>query len=297
VGKLIVHVALITAKLIMLPFGFPFDHTYNEDYHIDRYLEGTASNKPPKIFNFGNGFTLAKEGVDASIQCAKCGIHADFNLYGRLAFSLKDGITDGTVSFHNNDPFTVDALFGITVTGKALSKTWSEPIKSFPVPGASISIPDIFTLGAEVTFSAALTVEVEGNAQMLVGGSFRMDPGHAQVSLIAEKNSGIVGLGSKFTPVARARGAISVTADVGLPIALEAGIDVLAGKWKKTVAIVDTPSVYLKGTFSTGQGSSCNNGIELRLGVKNRIHAAAIDLWDYELRDDILYEKGLTCLS
>ena len=61
--------------------------------------------------------------------------------------------------------------------------------------------------------------------------------------------------------------------------------------------MIDTPALYLSAEASSGDGKACNNGIELRAGIKNKIHVAALDMWDYVLRDDILYEKGITCLT
>ena len=82
-----------------------------------------------------------------------------------------------------------------------------------------------------------------------------------------------------------------------MPIALEVGLDVLNGKFKKTVGLVDTPAIYISTKLSSNEGSTCNNGIELRAGIKNKIHVAALDLWDYQIRDDVLYEKGITCVT
>lgn len=43
--------------------------------------------------------------------------------------------------------------------------------------------------------------------------------------------------------------------------------------------------------------TNANNGIELGAGVKNRIYVATLDLWEYDIRTDILYEKGIACVS
>jgi hypothetical protein len=45
------------------------------------------------------------------------------------------------------------------------------------------------------------------------------------------------------------------------------------------------------------EDAKCNKGVELRAGVKNRIYVQALDLWDYDIRTDILYEKGITCIT
>lgn len=78
---------------------------------------------------------------------------------------------------------------------------------------------------------------------------------------------------------------------------MEVGLDVLNGKFKKTVGLVNKPSVYASATHSIDEGHKCDKGIELRAGVKNRVYVAALGLWDYDLRTDILYEKGIGCVT
>lgn len=53
---------------------------------------------------------------------------------------------------------------------------------------------------------------------------------------------------------------------MGLPIALEVGLDILNGKFKKTVGLINKPSVYASAIYSSGEGHKCDNGVELRAG-------------------------------
>lgn len=85
--------------------------------------------------------------------------------------------------------------------------------------------------------------------------------------------------------------------ELGLPIALEVGLDVLNGKFKKTVALVDKPSVYASASVTTDQSANCQNGVEIRAGVKNRIYASVLELYDYDIRTDVIFEKGLGCVT
>lgn len=55
--------------------------------------------------------------------------------------------------------------------------------------------------------------------------------------------------------------------------------------------------MYASATYSVNEGHKCDQGVELRAGVKNRIYVAALDLWDYDIRTDILYEKGIACVT
>lgn len=154
-------------------------------------------------------------------------------------------------------------------------------------------------LGPQLSVSVAFTATLEGKLELLVGGSFQIAAGSARASVKDTDANGFTGLDVKFTPVFRANGTFTATADLGLPIALECGIDVLNGKFKKTVGLIDTPSVYLQAIANRRDDGSvpCNDGVELRIGVKNRIHVAALDLWDYDLRDDVIYETAIGCVT
>lgn len=307
VSELIVENAVITLKLLMVPFGVPFDHSMSYDIRLDKDLSGAeAGNKPPKIFGIGNGFTLAKtvnHGVEFYVQCAKCGIHSNMNLNGRLAFSIRDGVTEGYVEFENRDTFTLDAQFGITLAGKLATRTWQTPFKDrngrelMKVPFTPLTIPGIITLGPMGSIGVAFTATLDGNAELLVGGSLTMTPGVMRVSVKEKDNNGIHGFTTKFTPVLKANGSFTATGDLGLPITIECGIDVLNGEFKKTVGLVDTPSIYMQAIAAHDPSSPCNNGVELRLGAKNRIHVAALDMWDYDIRDDVIYEAGIGCVT
>lgn len=74
-------------------------------------------------------------------------------------------------------------------------------------------------------------------------------------------------------------------------------MDILSGKFKKSVALVDKPSTYATATTTTDETAACPNGAEIRVGIKNRIYASALGLWDHDLDETILFEKQLACVT
>ncbi|OQD84941.1 hypothetical protein PENANT_c011G02128 [Penicillium antarcticum] len=313
VGDHIVELAVITVKLAGVVFGVPFDHTYHNDIKINQYLKSEIGNRPPAIFGMKDGYTLASsdnynnpEAFHWTVQCAKCGVHVNIDIDGRLAFSIKDGITEGSISFVNNDPLTLDAQFGISADGtvskskdkkKTIKPQKSKDLKTIPFGG--LIIPGILTLGPQVTFGVAVSLETEGKVELLVGGSVSIGAGHAIASLKGKNE--IKGFQPSFDPVFRAKGEFSLTGDVGLPVALEVGLTVLEGKFKETVGLVNTPSVYVKATANLelqARGeSTCKNGVQLKVGAKNRIHVAGFNIFEYELVNIPLFEKDLGCVN
>ncbi|KAJ5995665.1 hypothetical protein N7481_002642 [Penicillium waksmanii] len=322
VGDALIEIAVITAKLVLVPFGVPFDHTYHNDIKIHEYLRSNIGDRPPEIFGIKDGFKLASSDnyynpneFHWTVQCAKCGVHVNIDIDGRLAFSIKNGITEGSISFINNDPLTLDAQFGISadasVSGsKGKSKTIkskkTKDLKSIPFGG--LSIPGILNLGPQVTFGVAVGLEAAGKVEILVGGIVSIGAGHAIASLKGKNE--VKGFEPKFDPVFRAKGEFSLTGDIGLPVALEVGLTVLDGKFKKTVGLVNTPSVYVKATASlelqareesmdlqTREESTCKNGVQLKVGAKNRIHVAGFDVFEYEIANIPIFEKDLGCVN
>ena len=205
VAKLVIQLAVITAKLIAVPFGVPFDHSYHDDFKFDTYLKVDRTNRPPKVFG-KEGFNLAGTGNVWSIQCAKCGIHADFSIDGRLAFSIKDGITQGKVSLVNRDPFMLDAQFGIKIEKqqqKTIEEKWTKQLSSVPL--SPFAIPGIITLGPQATISVSLDLALNGQVELLIGGSLSISPGTATLSLVNKTENNLEGLVVTFTPVAQVR--------------------------------------------------------------------------------------------
>jgi hypothetical protein len=260
-----------------------------------------------------DGYTLASsnnyndpKAFHWTVQCAKCGVHVNIDIDGRLAFSIKDGITEGSISFVNNDPLTLDAQFGVSADGTASkSKDKKKTIKSKKtkdlksIPFAGLIIPGILTLGPQVTFGAAVSLEAEGKVEILVGGSISIGVGHAVASLKGKNE--VIGFEPRFDPIFRAKGEFSLTGDIGLPVALEVGLTVLDGKFKETVGLVNTPSVYIKATANLelqARGEdTCKNGVQLKVGAKNRIHVAGFEVFEYELVNIPLFEKDLGCVK
>lgn len=191
----------MAAKLIMVPFGVPFNHSYHHDFKFDYALEAIASNRPPPLFGFGEGYNLAGSGELYTVQCAKCGIHGDFTVAGRLAFSIEDGITEGRVSLLNREAFVIDAVFGITVEVQH-----DESIEGFSkqiaaVPLSTLTIPGIITLGPQISISGALDLVLNGKAELLIGGSFTLSPGEAVLDVVEKEDTKLDGLEPKFDPV------------------------------------------------------------------------------------------------
>lgn len=204
-ANLVFQVAIVTAKLIAVPFRVPFKHSYHEDYKVHKYLTATENNRPPSIFGIGDGFNLASSGHIYSVQCAKCGVNANLAVDGHFAFNIKEGITEGKVSLRNSEQFLIDAQFGIIIEHQKDESIKAATQQLAAVPLSPLAIPGIITLGPQASISVALDMVLNGKAELLVGGSLSLEPGVAALSLVHKEDNKLEGLEARFTPVAKVR--------------------------------------------------------------------------------------------
>ena len=93
-----------------------------------------------------------------------------------------------------------------------------------------------------MSLSTALNQAIDGSAQVLIGGTLTVAKGSTTLDIINPSRNSFTSFSSSFVPIAKAQGSISITADLGLPLKLEFGLDVLNGLFEKSIALVDTPS-------------------------------------------------------
>jgi hypothetical protein len=135
----------------------------------------------------------------------------------------------------------VDAIFGVT-----LEVQYDKPIEALNqsialVPMSPLSILGIITLGPELSISGALDLVLNGQAELLIGGSLKIAPGEAWLSLVDRADNSFTGFEASFDPVAKFRGSLMASVELGLPITIEVGLDMLNGKFKKTVGLTNKP--------------------------------------------------------
>ncbi|MCJ1430981.1 hypothetical protein MMC27_000331 [Xylographa pallens] len=288
--------AIKVASAIIPGFSHEFTKSYVNTFPINLgSASQTTSQSVAPVFGIGTAFSVADIGAVGTIQCVDCGVKGSVDVDGRLGFSIAKGITTASLTI-NAAQTTVVIQFGISANGK-ISHEFNKQL--FAVPLSPLTIPGIITLGPEVSLNTALNLAIDGSAQVLIGGTLTIAKGSTTLDVINPSQNSFTGFSSSFVPVAKAQGSISVTADLGLPVKLEFGLDVLNGLFKKSVALVDTPSCFI--TASVATDSSCN-GIDFEFGIQNRIYLdfpslPGVSKLDYNLRVDKIYSKNLGCVT
>ncbi|KAJ5895520.1 hypothetical protein N7495_007211 [Penicillium taxi] len=304
--KVIIAIAVITVKLLMVPFGFPFEQDYHADIAFDQRTGGKklGSDIASSLGGTQNNFVLSKPGAAVLMECESCGAKANFSFGGELAFSISKGIYKAQVFFTNHEAFIFDAVYGITVDAKAFKskgklKTTIEK-ELFAIPFFAIKIPKIITIGPQAVVNAAASIYVDSHAELRAGARFSIAAGEVILDAIEPKRNKASGFQPSLEPIFELRkGNVVATADLALPVGVEVALDILGGTWKKSVGVYTAPSVYFTAGISSGEGNACDNGIEMRVGAKNRVYTSALGLWEYEFKElgVTFFETGLGCLS
>lgn len=307
--KVIVAIAAVTLKLLVVPFGHPFEQGYHADIDFDHRTGGKklATDLGGALGGTDKGFVLSKAGAAVQMECESCGAKANFSFGGELAFSITKGIYKAQVSFINHEDFVFDAIYGITVDAKAFKdpaskgglKTTIEK-ELFALPFFAIKIPKIITIGPQVVVNAAASVYVDAHGEFRAGARFSIERGEVILDAMDRERNKASGFTPRLEPIFELKkGSVVATADLALPVGVEVALDILGGTWKKSVGVYTAPSIYFTAGVSSGEGHACDNGVELRVGAKNRIYTSALGIWEYEFKKlgITFYETGLGCLS
>ncbi|KAJ5893492.1 hypothetical protein N7495_005183 [Penicillium taxi] len=307
--KVIIAIAVITVKLLMVPFGFPFEQGYYADIAFDQRTGGQklGTDLGSSLGGTSNNFVLSKPGAAVLMECESCGAKASFSFGGELAFSISKGIYKAQVSFINHEAFVFDAIYGITVDAKKFKdKSSKGKLKTtiekelFALPFFAIKIPKIITIGPQAVVNAAASVYVDAHCELRAGARFSIAAGEVILDAMEPERNKASGFTPSLEPIFEVKkGSVVATADLALPVGVEVALDILGGTWKKSVGVYTAPSVYFTAGLSSGEGHACDKGVELRVGAKNRVYTSALGLWEYEFKKlgKTFYETGLGCLS
>ena len=150
----------------------------------------------------------------------------------------------------------------------AYKQSFTTPIASAGIPG--LSIPNVITVGPVLALDAELDVGVQAAGQILAGAHMTIPNFQASIDIVSGQSSA-----SGFTPVFTTRfeasGQITATADLGIPITVGIGIDIvpLGANGRKLLSIINKPSLEATATYaySSVAPGPCNNGIAYSLNL------------------------------
>lgn len=195
--------------------------------------------------NFGD-----KPGV--AFYCKDCGIKAFFTVSGTVHFSLLHGFSDGQLKA------TGDFYAGINIGMHAVyiikKKLGQKKLLHKGFPG--FEIPGIIIVGPELSVDAEASIEVKAEGQLLVGANMTMPNAVAVLSLTDSKKSYQSGWTPQYTKTFQAHGEIAAGLVFELPIGLAFGVSMFSGKFKKQVAVVNTPSLEFEAKMEVNYSTT-----------------------------------------
>jgi hypothetical protein len=266
-------------KFIQDPLGYEWALSDSRRFDVHLGGPGTSTlDTGAAIFGAGQGLIISANGVlPGKVQCDNCHLDGYASTYGRIAFSIREGLTDGKLQVGAG----LDSNIALSVKVSGQVKKPLDEVKLFSKNLANIEIPGFFSLGPMATVKLTLDLYAAAEIEFQVGASFKISPGDATLDLLHKENTGIKGLQPEFNSFAKFNdGNGVVTLALTLPIGLEFGIDLLNGKFHKTVGIFEQPSFQIVGTV--GQEKSCT-GLDVSLKIANDIYASALGVYDYNI--------------
>lgn len=228
----------------------------------------------------------SKSGVQGKLElfCVDCGLRGNAHFKGQLKFSLPQArLTQGFITVTGNLAATLKLGLAAQIEFEPeplRQKIFAQGLPHFTIPGVII-------LGPEVALDAELGFKLSASGQVLAGATLSFPNFRATLDVVNQGGSQVTGFTPTFTPTFEAQGEIAATAKLGLPLSLGVGFNIipLGQTGRRLIAIVNTPAVEVSAKFSSGGGSSCNNGVQIEVGVT---HNTAIDFFGLANRG--LYE-------
>ena len=228
------------------------------------------------------------------LSCENCYAKGNVGYGGRISASIRDGVKEGYLKLSGS--WHSELALAMKLEGQYTIPVLDQELLAVNL--IELQIPGFVSIGPQVSISASIDLEFDAEAEILVGAKLDLDPSEAKVDFLDENNSHVSGFKPNLTPIAKFRGdpKLSATLALGFPVALEFGLDLLDGKWKRTVGLVDKPSFAITAAKS---GESDCNGIQIGLSVENDIYAAAeaVKEYKYNFRTDTLWKDPLTCIK
>lgn len=202
---------------------------------------------------------------DVTIYCVNCGVSGSVSIGGSASLNIIHGLTAAQVGVTGNIAAGLQLGLDTNAQISQISQTFRTQIASTGLPG--FSVPGIFIIGPIITLEAEMDLSVTAQGLLLVGATMSIPNFSAHLDLVNNKNTLSTGFTPQFQKVFNASGQISASAAIGLPLSIGIGIEAPLIKFKKVVALTNTPSVAVSAVYraSSSNRAACNNGIAYSL--------------------------------
>jgi hypothetical protein len=251
-------------------------HTYtplNQDINIATPVGSASTPWGPGTELFS---ATSKAGTGAiNIYCVGCGVTGTIHVKGTVTFAIAKGITEGSLSA--TGPVSAALELGIVAS---YVNTWTYEKQIAAIPLSPLSIAGLITIGPQVSLTAGGSLNVNAAGQLLAGAVLDWPAVNVNIDLANIGNSGASGFTPKVNPVFQVQGSVVITAEAYLLLSVGFGIDILNGKIKKSVALVEKPDLTIIASASAAAslsggsiGSSDCAGVSINVAFANYVYA------------------------
>lgn len=185
------------------------------------------------------------------VWCVDCGIHGSIKTTGSATFTII-GIT--RLGLRLQGDLNANVQLGVDGFYRFERPVFQQRLFTEGLPG--FAIPDIISIGPYLSIDIAAVVKVETIGQILAGVNLHWPKIGMFVDFMDFGSAKSYGYAPIVTPVFKASGNVTVTAQLGLPVGINIGVDILNGVFEKSIALVDTPAVEAVAEYSVSYDST-----------------------------------------
>ncbi|PSK33439.1 hypothetical protein B9Z65_7326 [Elsinoe australis] len=241
----------------------------------------------------GKGAGGTKADGTVSVYCVDCGASGSLHIYGKASWQLDSGFKEGIVVATVN--LNIGFALGLDVQG-TLKSSHKKEIAHVGLPGLSFGI---ITVGPWIELGADFTLTANAEGRLLAGARFIIQNAKSTLDFAGKGRTGSSGWTPQFEPIFEASGQVAVAAEVGLPIGLTVGLNILKGRFKWGVGVVERPSLEAKAEFAATADTTGASivktdgcaGVATQINFKNEVFA---DILGKKLSLITPYVKTLT---
>jgi hypothetical protein len=242
-------------------------------------LDGTVSlpfnvgPSPEESTPFGNAFKMypkaGSSGSNIEAYCVQCGVHGDLDAIGTLRVSPILGIIGGSLEFTGS--LSAGLNIGLDAHGTHDGKIFQEQLGP-TIPLSVFAIPDVLVLGPMLKVGIDADAHVNAAGQVLAGLNINWQNLDLYIDLIDPLNTRASGFDNpkvdKKFELDPAKGQLSASASLGIPISLVFGINVLNGLFDLSAGLEDRPNVKFEAKVDQ---STCK-GIDWTVTLNNDVN-------------------------
>jgi hypothetical protein len=220
------------------------------------------------IYSKKTEFKGDKGSAEIDLFCVDCGLRGRISMAGQAKWNAKDGLQSLNAGINAN--IEAGIHLGLVAAVK-YNDTKTAKIVNQGLPDVGVAVGKLFSAGVYLSVDAVAAVDINAEGQVIVGVAMKIPNFEAKLNLLdadSSTKSSVTGFTPEFTKRFAAKGKIETQLRFSLPIAINAGIEITPLNFKRTLALIEEPSIYgnttLAGSTANEEAASdsCNNGIE-----------------------------------